>query len=118
MKNGKYSGHTLSVSTGAASVSGEPYDLGSGLVGVAANSRSASESNEYDTSGVHEFSKDGNAYAIGESVGYDADTSQVVKTGDVAKDFELGIVVKAAQAGDTKIEVMVNGERGPGPSYS
>lgn len=118
MKNKIMSGHTLTVAQAGAAVGGVPYDLGSGFVGVALGNYDAAESGEYETSGVKSFAKDGSAYAIGEVVGYDADTDTVVKSADGAKDFDLGVVVKVADAGDSAVEVMVNSAQGPGPSYS
>tara|TARA_Y100000310_G_scaffold243676_1_gene248271 strand:- start:36961 stop:37317 length:357 start_codon:yes stop_codon:yes gene_type:complete len=118
MKNKVISGHTIPVAQAGAAVGGQPYDLGSGFVGVALGDYEAAEAGEYETSGVKSFAKDGSAYAIGELVGYDADAGQVVKSGDAAKDFDLGRVTKVAEAVDASVEVMVNDRQGPGPSYS
>lgn len=118
MKNKVLSGHTLTASLAGVTVSGEPYDLGSGLIGVAANSAGAGEVNEFEISGVKEFAKEGSAYTLGEAVGYDDAVPNVVKSADAAKDFDLGTVVEAAGAGAAVIKVMVNGLPGPGPSYS
>jgi predicted RecA/RadA family phage recombinase len=118
MKNKVISGHTIPVAQAGAAVSGRPYDLGAGFVGVALGDYGAGIEGEYETSGVKEFAKDGSAYTVGELVGYDADTNTVVKSADAAKDFDLGRVVKAADAGASVIEVMVNDRQGPGPSFS
>jgi len=115
MKNKVYSGHTITVAQAGASVSGEPYDLGSGLVGVAVSSADAAAENEYEISGVKRFANDGNAYAVGQAVDYDATGKTVVAT--TTGDFALGIVTKAALSGDD-VEVMIGGKPGPGPSYS
>ena len=114
MKNTVNSGHTLAVARVALSVGGIPYDLGSGLVGVAVNSSAANVSTSFETSGVKRFTSEGSAFVIGESVGYDNALDQVVKTGDAAKDFDLGTVVApSAGGGANEIEVMINGARGP-----
>lgn len=115
MKNKVYSGHTITAAQVAASVSGVPYDLGSGLVGVAVNSADANAENEYETSGVKRFANDGNAYAVGQAVDYAVAGATVIAT--TTGDFPLGVVTKAALAGE-EVEVMVNGQQGPGPSYS
>lgn len=113
MKNVVNTGHTLAVARASASVGGIPYDLGSGLVGVAVNSSNANVSTSFETSGVKRFTSEGSAFVIGESVGWDNALNQVVKTGDVAKDFDLGIVVApSAGGGDNEVEVMINGARG------
>ena len=117
MKNAKQSGHILSVSRSPVSVSGLPYDLGDGLVGVAFADYIANEEGEFATSGVKEFDKEGSAYTIGESVGWDDGNNEVVKSIDGAKDFDLGTVTEVAAGGDAKIQVMVNGIPGPGPSF-
>ena len=111
MKNKVYSGHTITVAVAGATASGLPYDLGGGLVGVAVNDAGAGVESEYETSGVKRFTANANAYTVGESVGYDDGAALVVKTGDAAKDFDLGIVTKAAP-GSGDIEVMINSARG------
>jgi len=118
MKNKVQSGHTITVSKGSAAVSGEAYDIGNGYAGVAVADYGSADAGEYETSGVKSFGKDGSAYTVGELVGYDADTSSVVKSGDGAKDFDLGRVTAPADAGATSIEVMINDRQGPGPSYN
>lgn len=115
MKNRVYSGHTITKALGSATVSGEAYDLGSGLIGVAASSVAANEENEFDISGVKRFANDGNAYSVGDSVDWDAAGKTVV--GATLGTHALGVVTKDATASDD-VEVMIGGKPGPGPSYS
>jgi predicted RecA/RadA family phage recombinase len=119
MKSKIMSGHTVTVARGSASVAGRPYDLGSGLIGVAVGDYAANESGEYEISGVQEFDKtSADVYAFGAIVDWDDATNKTVVDGAMASDFELGRCVKAAGNGDTKVLVLVNKLPGPGPSYS
>ena len=119
MKNKVMSGHTLTATRNAASVAGRPYDLGSGLIGVAVGSYDANQAGEYEISGVKEFDKTvADVYAFGAIVDWDDATNKTVVDGAMASDFELGRCVKAAGNGDTKVLVLVNKTPGPGPAYS
>lgn len=119
MKSKINSGHTITVARGSASVAGLPYDLGSGLVGVAVGDYGANESGEYEISGVKKFKKRAaDVYALGVIVDWDNANNETVTDGDMASDFELGRVIKAAGNTDTEVEVLVGGRPGPGPSFS
>lgn len=114
MKGKVNSGHTITHSHTAAVVAGEPIDLG-GLVGVAVGAYAANESGEYEISGVKEFKSDANAKAFMATVDWSVSGAEVVAGG--AGDFELGKVTEAA-APSGIVDVMVNTQPGPGPSYS
>lgn len=117
MKNKIMSGHTISIARVALSVAGIPYDLGSGLVGIASGNYAANEEGEYELTGVKTFPKDGaTAVAVGDLVEWDNAGGDVVA--NTAGDFDLGKVIKAELAATTTVLVMVNGLPGPGPSYS
>ena len=115
MKNATKSGHVATFAAAAAVVSGQPIDLGNGLIGVACGAYAANESGEYKTSGVHSFAKEAaTAMGMGEAVGYDDGNANVVDSADALKDFDIGTVFVAALAADATVEVMVNGQPGPG----
>ena len=118
MKNQVKSGHVLPFKSANAVLSGEPIDLGSGLIGVAVGKFAANEEGEYQISGVKEFAKEAATFAVGESVGWDDGNQQVVDDADGTKDFDLGIVIKAVVDGDAKVQVLVNSNPGPGASFS
>ena len=114
MKNARHSGHVVSFSHTAAVVSGEPVDMGSGLVGVATGAYDANAEGEYAISGVFSFAKEAaTAMAMGESVGWDDGNQNVVDSADGTKDFDLGVVAKPALSADATVEVLVNGLPGP-----
>tara|TARA_R110000803_G_scaffold162194_1_gene225790 strand:+ start:6385 stop:6744 length:360 start_codon:yes stop_codon:yes gene_type:complete len=119
MKNDIESGHILKVARAALSVSGVPYDLGSGLVGVALGDYAANESGNYDTSGVKSIPKrSADVYVLGVSVGYDDANDETVTLADIDQDFILGNTIEAAGNGVLSVKVLINNARGPGPSKS
>ena len=114
MKNSVMSGHVITVARGSASVSGLPYDLGSGLIGVASGSYDANESGEYELSGVKEFDKrTADIYAVGAVIDWDDALNETVTDGDGASDFELGICIEAIGGVAGKVKVLVGGKPGP-----
>ncbi len=119
MKNKIQSGHTITVSRSALSVSGLPYDLGSGLIGTAVADYAANEAGEYELSGVKEFDKrSADVYAVGDIIDWDNGNLESVTDGDAASDHELGICIAPAAGGVLKVRVIVGSKLGPGPSFS
>ena len=74
-------------------------------VGVVAADVSSGETGTVHTEGIFSCLKDGAAYSLGDRVEWDGST--VVAT---AGTFDLGVVRKAAAAGDATVDVEINAE--------
>ena len=107
MKNFRQPGKVMTYAHSAAVESGEMIQIGT-LVGVAAGKYAANEEGEYSLLGVFKFAKLSTAvFAIGEKVGYDQDTKQMVVDASGDKDFDAGTAFKAAGNGETEMEVLL-----------
>jgi predicted RecA/RadA family phage recombinase len=102
MKNYKSEGKTLRYTAGADISAGDPVQVG-GLAGVAMSDIANGDTDELAMKGVFSFAKDGNAYSQGDLVEWSNGGAQVVP--DASGDYDLGYVWKAADAGDSEVEV-------------
>lgn len=102
MNNFAQKGDVVTVVAGGARTSGTPVKEGK-LFGVPQADAESGKKYALLVQGVVKLSKDGNAYSLGDYAYWDGSTI----TNDSANDDKVGIVTKAALAGDSKIEILL-----------
>lgn len=97
MKNYIQAGVNLTIPAPAAVSSGAVVIVG-GIIGVAAAGAAAGESVDVVTEGVFELSKAAEAFAVGDSVYWDA--TNKLATSTATGNTKIGVATEVAAAGD------------------
>ena len=95
-------GDSIDYTPAAAVAAGDVVFIGP-LCGVAKLDIKANELGALGVAGVFDFVKGSVAFALGESVYWDADAQKAAKSGSYA-----GVCIKAAAAGDAVVRVLIN----------
>jgi len=108
MKNFVQKGKELSVVLTSAASAGDVLVVGR-VVAVAAQSGGIGDTVEAWDDGVYDLAKDGNAYAQGDKVYWDATAKQVTNTANSGANLVAGSAWLAALAGDLTVRVKLIG---------